>query len=84
MATKTFQRTCEISAPVEALRNFHFAPGAFEKLTPPWEKAELVSEVHPMQDGARATIRIRPGPFSKLWIAEHELHVLLGNRCLEL
>ena len=72
--TKSFQRSCEISAPVEALREFHFARGAFEKLSPPWENAELVSEAHPMCNGARATIRIRLGPFSKLWIAEHELH----------
>lgn len=27
-----------------------------------------------MVDGARATIRIKLGPVSKLWIAEHEMH----------
>lgn len=73
MPVRNFQRSCEIAAPIEALREFHFAEGAFEKLSPPWENAEVVSEAHPMRDGARATIRIRFGPFSKLWIAEHEI-----------
>ena len=74
MPVNTFFRSCEIPAYVGALRDFHFARGAFEKLSPPWEKAELVSEAHPMVDDARATIRIRIGPFTKLWIAEHEIH----------
>lgn len=73
MPVREFQRICEVNAPVEALREFHFAPGAFEKLSPPWEKAEVVSEAYPMRDGAQAKIRIQLGPFSKLWIAEHEI-----------
>lgn len=74
MPNRNFERSCDFAAPVEKLKDFHFASGAFEKLSPPWENAELVSEAHPMRDGARAEIRIGIGPFSKTWIAEHEMH----------
>ncbi len=74
MARRSFLRESNFEVPVDTLRDFHFARGAFETLSPPWEKAELVSEAHPIRDGARATIRIWIGPFSKIWIAEHELH----------
>jgi len=73
MSDLTFTRSCEIDAPVEALRDWHFRPGAFTRLTPPWEKARVLSMPEPLADGARAIIEVAIGPWRKRWIAEHEL-----------
>ncbi|MEM1295991.1 MAG: SRPBCC family protein [Verrucomicrobiota bacterium] len=69
----TFERSTRIQAPASALQDWHFEEGAFEKLTPPWEKARVVESPGPLTDGARAIIEIRMGPIKQTWIAEHEL-----------
>lgn len=68
-----FTMTSDISAPVEALREWHFRPGAFGRLNPPWEKARVISEPGPLVDGFRAVIEIQAGPVKKRWIADHEI-----------
>lgn len=73
MPDLTFTRTCEINAPVEALRDWHFRPGAFARLNPPWEKARVISPAEPLTNGARAIIEVGIGPLRKRWIAEHEI-----------
>ena len=69
-----FVRTSEMPAPVEVLRDWHFRPGAFDRLTPPWEKARVVESPEPLADGARAVIEVSVGPFRKRWVAVHEVH----------
>lgn len=73
MSDLTFTRSCEIDAPVEALRHWHFRPGAFVRLNPPWEKATVLSMPEPLVDGSRAIIEVGIGPVRKRWIAEHEI-----------
>ncbi len=72
-ADLTFIRSCEIDAPVERLRDWHFQPGAFARLTPPWEKARVIVMPEPLADGAVAIIEVGIGPFRKRWVAVHEL-----------
>ncbi len=71
--TSTFERSTRIQAPASSLREWHFEEGAFEKLTPPWEKARVIESPGPLTDGARAVIEIRMGPLKQTWIAEHEI-----------
>ncbi len=73
MPELTFIRSCDINAPVEALREWHFRPEAFARLTPPWEKASVIESPGSLVDGARAVIEVRIGPLKKRWIAEHEI-----------
>lgn len=73
MSDLHFTMTSDISAPVEALREWHFRPGAFGRLNPPWEKARVISEPGPLVDGFRAVIEIQAGPLKKRWIADHEI-----------
>lgn len=68
-----FVRSSEMPAPVEALREWHLRPGAFARLTPPWERARVVESPEPLRDGARAVIEVGIGPFRKRWVALHEL-----------
>jgi uncharacterized protein len=73
MTDLQFTKSSNISAPVEALRDWHFRPGAFGRLNPPWEKARVISEPGPLVDGFRAVIEVQAGPIKKRWIADHEI-----------
>jgi ligand-binding SRPBCC domain-containing protein len=68
-----FVRSSEMPAPVGALRDWHFRPGAFARLTPPWERARVIESPEPLRDGARAVIEVGLGPFRKRWVALHEV-----------
>lgn len=73
MSTLTFTRSCEIDAPVDRLREWHFQAGAFARLTPPWEKARLISLPGTLTDGAIAVIEVGIGPLKQRWVAVHEI-----------
>jgi ligand-binding SRPBCC domain-containing protein len=60
-------------APADAVYRWHAAPGAFERLRPPWEKAHVVAATGGIEDlGSFVTIRFAIGPFTKDWVAEHD------------
>jgi len=59
--------------PVDRLTAFgwHERPGAFERLTPPWEDVEVVSREGGIRDG-RVTLRLSRGPVKLTWRLRHE------------
>ena len=63
--------------PVSAQQAFawHARPGAFERLSPPWQRVDVISKQGTIHDGDRLTMRMKIGPFSKQWIAEHRNYV---------
>lgn len=69
--TEVFQRRSRIEASAEELFRWHAEPGALERLTPPWERLEVVERAPGVYDGARGVLRVRVGPFPVLWIFEH-------------
>lgn|GEM_PF-503429 len=73
MAHSTFERSSLINAPASEVRAWHFCEGAFEKLSPPWEKATVVDSPGELKDGARAVIEVRIGPIKQRWVAVHEI-----------
>lgn len=73
MPDHLFTRSCDIAAPVTELRDWHFQPGAFQKLTPTWERARVIDGPPALCDGALITIEVRMGPLRLRWIAEHEV-----------
>ncbi len=68
---ETYARRSPIAASSGALFRWHAQPGAFERLTPPWEPVEILERPAALEDGSRAVLAIRIGPFRKRWIAEH-------------
>ncbi|MFP2928983.1 TIGR01777 family oxidoreductase [Pyxidicoccus sp. 3LG] len=64
--------------PVSATELFtwHTREGAFERLAPPWERVEVLARTGDgIRQGARATVRLKVGPISQRWVAEHTAYV---------
>lgn len=69
MRTERFVRRSRIPASAEEVYRWHAEPGAFQRLTPPWEPVEVVDEGGGLRDGVLVEIRVRVGPFRLPWIA---------------
>ncbi len=58
--------------PVSELFAWHERPGAFERLSPPWEDTELVERTGGLEVGARTVVRVPvAGPVKQTLVAEH-------------
>ena len=71
MANAVFSKESRVPAPAERVFAWHERPGAFERLTPPWERVRLLSH-EGIRDGDRAVLELRKGPFRRRWVAVHE------------
>jgi ligand-binding SRPBCC domain-containing protein len=54
------ERSTRVPFPADLLYAWHARPGAFERLTPPWERVEVLERVGGL-DNAGAIVRIRMG-----------------------
>ncbi|MEO0649232.1 MAG: TIGR01777 family oxidoreductase [Planctomycetota bacterium] len=67
-----FEPRVELPASDEEAFAWHDRPGAFERLTPPFEPAEVVArEGQGIRDGARVTLKVGPGPLRPTLVAHH-------------
>ncbi len=66
--------TSRLAVPVSAAELFawHERPGAFERLTPPWQTVR-VEHMEGIRTGDRAVFRVGPGPGVR-WVAEHRAY----------
>jgi uncharacterized protein (TIGR01777 family) len=71
MKTRQFTHSSQVAASAEETFAWHARPGAFQRLTPPWERVELVEQKGSIRDGDRTTLRVKAGPVWQKWIAEH-------------
>jgi uncharacterized protein (TIGR01777 family) len=65
------ERTSTLPAPVEQAFAWHEQPGAFERLTPPWEQVTVIERSGGIREGARTVLKVRVGPVRLRWIARH-------------
>ena len=67
--------SARLAVPVPAAELFawHERPGAFERLTPPWQPVTL-EHYEGIRTGSRAVIRLGKGPASIRWVAEHRAY----------
>jgi uncharacterized protein (TIGR01777 family) len=75
MSVAIFVRRTRIDAPVDDVFRWHARPGAFERLTPPWARAEVVERSGGIEDGARVVLTIPLGPTRARWVAEHRDYI---------
>lgn len=73
MKRETFEKRTVIDAPAEAVYRWHVAPapGAFERLTPPWQRVKVLSGGK-IENGSRVELSVPTGPIRRRWIAEHQ------------
>lgn len=70
MPDQLFVARSELPCPASEAFAWHERPGAFLRLAPPWESVELESHTG-IRDGGRAVLRMKLGPLTQKWIAEH-------------
>jgi uncharacterized protein (TIGR01777 family) len=63
----SFEHSSTVDHAIDTVFEWHERPGAFERLTPPWQVGRLVQEAPSLADG-RAVIRL-PGGIR--WVAQH-------------
>jgi uncharacterized protein (TIGR01777 family) len=71
LAVEVFSRRSRLDAPARAVFDWHARPGAFERLTPPWEAVRVVEKRGGIEDGARLVMRMGRGGIGPRWIADH-------------
>lgn len=58
--------------PAGCLWEWHTRPGAFDRLSPPWERVRVKDAGDQLRDGERITLELRKGPLRLDWIAQLE------------
>jgi ligand-binding SRPBCC domain-containing protein len=66
-----YVKESRIAAPAAVVFAFHESPGAVLRLTPPWERVELVEGGGSLRPGARVVLKTWVGPWPVRWVAEH-------------
>jgi ligand-binding SRPBCC domain-containing protein len=64
MHRDTFVASTRLPASARAVFDWHEAPGAFERLTPPWERVRVLRHEGGIRDGARVSLLVGPWPLS--------------------
>lgn len=76
------ERTTRLESPVEDVWQWHARPGAFERLTPPWERVRLIESSSGIANGARVTFEVKLGPAWLRWVAVQR-DVIPGRRFVD-
>ncbi len=71
MGRQVYIKETEIPARVEDVFKWHEEPGAVERLTPPWERVEMVERAESLRIGTRVIFKVFMGPIPQKWVAEH-------------
>jgi uncharacterized protein (TIGR01777 family) len=66
------ERSTRIPFPADAAWAWHERPGAFERLTPPWERARVLERPDAaLAEGSRVVLEVHVGPVPVRWVARH-------------
>lgn len=66
-----FTKSVHLAAPAAEVFAWHERPGAFERLTPPWEPVRVVERRGGIRDGDRLVMEMGRPPATMRWVAEH-------------
>lgn len=70
-----FVAASRMEASAEELFRWHAEPGALERLTPPWERVEMIESAPGIRDGDRGAMWVYTGPLRLRWTFEHSGYV---------
>jgi uncharacterized protein (TIGR01777 family) len=71
MSVKNFTKSINVPRPVGEVFAWHERPCVLERLSPPWEKVEVLERSGGIHDGERVLLRSKVGPFWSRWEVEH-------------
>ncbi|MCU0647676.1 MAG: TIGR01777 family oxidoreductase [Gemmatimonadaceae bacterium] len=73
MPERTFSRELRVPVSVNVLWAWHERPGAFERLSPPWDRVRVVERSGGLTDGSRVVLDVWPGPspVPTRWVMMH-------------
>ena len=74
MATSTYKSELEVPVPVDQLFSWHENPGAFERLTPPFEPVKVKKRKGGI-DGGEVHLQMKLGPIPLPWVARHHDYI---------
>jgi uncharacterized protein len=67
----TVERTSRLPVSAGEAFAWHQRPGAFERLLPPWQRAEVIGRMGELEDGGEVLLRIGWGPLTFRWRARY-------------
>jgi ligand-binding SRPBCC domain-containing protein len=70
-----FVATSRIEASAQKVFRWHAEPGALERLTPPWERIEVIERARGIRKGDRGAMWVYMGPFRTRWSFEHRDYI---------
>ncbi|MCF3648731.1 TIGR01777 family oxidoreductase [Synoicihabitans lomoniglobus] len=69
--SERFQRSVRIARSPAEVFAWHERDGAFERLTPPWEKVKVQASGGGIRDGGRVELKSKIGPMWLSWTVKH-------------
>jgi uncharacterized protein (TIGR01777 family) len=76
------ERSIRLPFAAQAVHAWHAEPGAFERLTPPWERVDVLEREGGLEDGVRTVVRLRLGPFKLGLVHTHRFTPDGGAGCI--
>jgi uncharacterized protein (TIGR01777 family) len=67
----TFERRCTLPISAGEAYAWHLRPGAFERLSPPWESVRVEKRDEKLADGSEVQLAVPVGPLKIRWLARH-------------
>jgi uncharacterized protein (TIGR01777 family) len=65
------ERATRLPFTAEQVWAWHVRPGAFERLTPPWERARVLERPASLENDSRVVLEVHVGPVPARWVAVH-------------
>jgi uncharacterized protein len=75
MTERSFQRSIRVPVPVASLFAWHERPGAFARLSPPWDSPTVLEQAGGIRDGATVALRVHSGPVATTWRMVHRDYI---------
>lgn len=75
MSMQEFRKVVQVPVSVEALFAWHERDGAFERLSPPWDRPKVLEQTGGIRDGARVVLQVHAGPVPTTWRLEHQDYI---------
>lgn len=71
MGQTIFEKSVILPVSPQQAMDWHQRPGAFERLSPPWQTVKVLARTGSIRDGDRITLQIHPLIFPMKWELEH-------------